>query len=43
MDGEGTVVMDTDTALDYLLPLRKARVLSMSGIDGTRQSGEFVA
>lgn len=42
VDGGGKVVMDTATALDSLPPLRKARVLSMSGIDGARQSGEFV-
>jgi uncharacterized radical SAM superfamily Fe-S cluster-containing enzyme len=42
VDGGGKVVMDTATALDSLPPLRKARVLSMSGIDGARQGGEFV-
>lgn len=42
VDGEGRVVMDTATALDYLSPVRKARVRSMSGIDAARLSGEFV-
>ena len=42
VDGAGKVVMDTVTALDELPPLRKARVRSMSGLDGARQGGEFV-
>ena len=42
VDGEGRVVMDTATALDSLPPLRKARVRSMSGLDGARHGGEFV-